>query len=92
MARGGNMIVTLVAQTKNFSKGLTGAAKVAQNFGRAVGSAMNFALGAIGLLAGALFTFLPNFIKMGEEARKSELRLANVAKQMGLFEIGRAHV
>jgi hypothetical protein len=46
---------------------------------------MKFALGAIGLLAGALFTFLPNFIRMGEEARKSELRLANVAKQMGLF-------
>jgi hypothetical protein len=46
---------------------------------------MNMALGAIGLLAGAIFMFLPNFIKMGEEARKSELRLANVAKQMGLF-------
>jgi len=85
MARGGNMIVTLVAQTKNFSKGLQNAGTTAQKFGRAVGSAMNFALGAIGLLAGAIFMFLPNFIKMGEEARKSELRLANVAKQMGLF-------
>ena len=85
MARGGNMIVTLVAQTKNFSKGLQNAGTTAQKFGRVVGGAMNMALGAIGLLAGAIFMFLPNFIKMGEEARKSELRLANVAKQMGLF-------
>ena len=85
MARGGNMIVTLVAQTKNFSKGLRNAGTTAQKFGRVVGGAMNMALGAIGLLAGAIFMFLPNFIKMGEEARKSELRLANVAKQMGLF-------
>jgi hypothetical protein len=79
------MIVTLVAQTKNFSKGLQNAGTTAQKFGRVVGGAMNMALGAIGLLAGAIFMFLPNFIKMGEEARKSELRLANVAKQMGLF-------
>ena len=85
MARGGNMIVTLVANTKRFSKGLQGAGTTAQKFGRVVGGAMNMALGAIGLLAGAIFMFLPNFIKMGEEARKSELRLANVAKQMGLF-------
>ena len=85
MARGGNMIVTLVANTKRFSKGLQSAGTTAQKFGRVVGGAMNMALGAIGLLAGAIFMFLPNFIKMGEEARKSELRLANVAKQMGLF-------
>jgi methyl-accepting chemotaxis protein len=85
MARGGNMIVTLVAQTKNFSKGLQNAGKTAQGFGRVVGGAMNMALGAIGLLATSIIMFLPNFIKMGEEARKSELKLANVAKQMGLF-------
>jgi hypothetical protein len=85
MARGGNMIVTLVAQTKRFQDGLSDAAKRAQMFGSAVGTAMNAALGAIGLLVGAIVLFLPNFIKMGEEARKSELRLGNVAKQMGLF-------
>jgi hypothetical protein len=85
MARGGNMIVTLVAQTKNFSKGLQNAGTATQKFGRAVGGAMKFALSAIGLLAGAIIMFLPNFIKMGEEARKSELRLGNIAKQMKLF-------
>jgi hypothetical protein len=85
MARGGNMIVTLVAQTKRFQDGLSDAAKRAQLFGSVVGSAMNAALGAIGLLVGSIAFFLPNFIKMGEEARKSELRLGNVAKQMGLF-------
>jgi methyl-accepting chemotaxis protein len=79
------MIVTLVAQTKNFSKGLQNAGTATQKFGRAVGGAMNMALGAIGLLATSIIMFLPNFIKMGEEARKSELKLANVAKQMGLF-------
>ena len=79
------MIVTLVAQTKKFQDGLSDAGKRAQTFGSIVGGAMNFALGAIGLLVGAIVMFLPNFIKMGEEARKSELRLGNVAKQMGLF-------
>lgn len=85
MAGRGNMIVTLVAQTKKFQDGLRDAGKKAQTFGSVMGSAMNVALGALGLLAGAVFMFLPNFIKMGEEARKSELRLGNVAKQMGLF-------
>ena len=85
MATRGNMIVTLVAQTKKFQDGLSDAGKRAQTFGSVVGGAMNLALGALGLLAGALIMFLPNFIKMGEEARKSELRLGNVAKQMGLF-------
>ena len=85
MARTGNMIVTLVAQTKNFSNNLRNAGKSALTFGSVLKTGMGLALGAIGALAGALFTFLPNFIKMGEEARKSELRLGNIAKQMGLF-------
>ncbi len=84
MARG-NMIVTLVAQTKSFSQNLQKAGKSALTFGSVLKAGMGLALGAIGALAGALFTFLPNFIKMGEEARKSELRLGNIAKQMGLF-------
>jgi hypothetical protein len=79
------MIVTLVAQTKKFQDGLFDAGKRARGFGAVVGSAMNMAMGALGMLAGALVFFLPNFIKMGEEARKSELRLSNIAKQMNLF-------
>lgn len=79
------MIVTLVAQTKRFQDGLRDAGTRARTFGAVVGSAMNMALGALGLLAGAIIMFLPNFIKMGEEARKSELRLGNIAKQMGIF-------
>lgn len=81
----GNMIVTLVAQTKKFQDGLRDAGERAKGFGQVVGGAMNIAMGAIGLLAGAIVMFLPNFIKMGEEARKSELRLGNIAKQMGIF-------
>jgi len=85
MAKSGNMIVTLVAQTKKFQDGLQDAGKRAKTFGSVMGSAMNVALGALGLLASAIFMFLPNFIKMGEESRKAELRLQNIAKQMGLF-------
>lgn len=84
MARG-NMIVTLVAQTKNFSNNLQKAGKSALTFGSVLKTGMGLAFGAIAAVAGAIFAFLPNFIKMGEEARKSERRLENIAKQMGLF-------
>jgi hypothetical protein len=79
------MIVTLVAQTKSFSQGLQKAGKSALTFGSVLKTGMSLAFGAITALAGALFAFLPNFIRMGEEARKSELRLTNIATQMGLF-------
>jgi hypothetical protein len=79
------MIVTLVANSKKFTDGLKSAGDGAKTFGAVVGGAMNLALGAIGLLASAVFLFLPNFIRMGEEARKSELRLASIAKTTGLF-------
>jgi hypothetical protein len=46
---------------------------------------MSAVAGAFLAVAGAIIMFLPNFIKMGEEARKSERRLENIAKQMGLF-------
>lgn len=81
----GNMILTLVAQTKGWASGLKNASRNAMDFGDVVGKAMKFTAGAILAALGALLMFLPNFIKMGEEARKSELRLGNIAKQMGLF-------
>jgi len=81
----GNMILTLVANTKLWSKNMGRAGREAMTFGKVVRSGIGLAMGAIAALGSALFFFLPNFIKMGEEARKSELKLANVAKQMGLF-------
>lgn len=81
----GNMVLTLVAQTKSWALGLKNASRNAKDFGDIVGKAMKFTAGAILAAVGALLLFLPNFIKMGEEARKSELRLGNIAKQMGLF-------
>lgn len=84
MARG-NMIVTLVAQTKRFSNDLKNAGKSALTFGSVLKTGFGIAISAIGALAGAFFTFLPNLISMAEESRKSERRLANVAKQMDLF-------
>lgn len=84
MARG-NMIVTLVAQTKKFSDGLKSAGDKAVSFGSIVKGGIGVALGAVALLGTAVIRFLPDFIKMGEEARKSELRLANIADTMGIF-------
>jgi hypothetical protein len=81
----GNMILTLVAQTTNWAKGLKKAAGQAVTFGSVVkGVAQAVSTAFLGI-AGAVVLFLPNFIKMGEEARKSERRLANIATNMGLF-------
>lgn len=85
MARG-NMILTLVASTKSWAKGLKNAARDAVTFGsvmKGVGQAVSAAFLGI---AGAIVFFLPNFLKMGEEARKSERRLKNIAENTGLFE------
>lgn len=84
MARG-NMVVTLVAQTKRFSNDLRNAGKSALTFGSVLKSGFGLALGAITALGGALLGFLPNLVRMADEARKSELRLANIAKRMDLF-------
>lgn len=81
----GNMILTLVAQTTNWAKGLKRASVEAETFGSRVGKVMR-AIGSAFLGAGlAIISFLPNFIKMGEEARKSERRLQNIAENTGLF-------
>lgn len=81
----GNMILTLVANTQKWSKGMRSASDDSLTFGKVVKMGVGMALGALTALTGALIFFLPNFIKMGEEARKSELRLANIATQMGVF-------
>lgn len=81
----GNMILTLVADTSKWSKNMKRASDDSLTFGKVVKMGTTMAMGAITALTGALFFFLPNFIKMGEEARKSELRLANIATQMALF-------
>lgn len=81
----GNMILTLVAQTTKWASGLKKASKDAVTFGsvvRTVGQTVSTAFLGI---AGAVLLFLPNFIKMGEEARKSERRLQNIAENTGLF-------
>jgi hypothetical protein len=81
----GNMVLTLVAQTSKWASGLKKASGDALTFGKLVRNAMSAVAGAFLAVAGAIIMFLPNFIKMGEEARKSERRLENIAKQMGLF-------
>jgi len=81
----GNMVLTLVAQTRGFSKNIRNAGKDILSFGSIAKSGFGLAIAAIGGLATALFTFIPNLVAMAEESRKSELRLGNIAKQMGLF-------
>jgi hypothetical protein len=82
----GNMILTLVAQVDKWKSGLFKAGKDAKTFGSVVrGVATSVSTAFLGI-AGAVLLFLPNFIKMGEEARKSERRLQNIAENTGLFE------
>jgi hypothetical protein len=82
----GNMILTLVAQTKQWAGGLKKAAQQTLTFGSIVKNTMRAVSTAFLGVAGAIVLFLPNFIKMGEEARKSERRLKQVADNTGLFE------
>lgn len=81
----GNMILTLVARTKGFSKNLQDAGRKASGFGKVVGVGIGLAISAIAALGTAIITVIPNLVGMAEAARKSELRLGNIAKQMGLF-------
>lgn len=82
----GNMILTLVARADKWKDGLVKAAKQTTTFGALVGNTMKAVSAAFLGVAGALVLFLPNFIKMGEEARKSERRLKQIADNTGLFE------
>lgn len=82
----GNMILTLVAQASGFAKGLKKASKDALTFGSVVKSMARGISTAFLGITGAVLLFLPNFIKMGEEARKSERRLQAVAENTGLFD------
>lgn len=84
MARG-NMIVTLVANTKRFSAGLKRAGGDILTFGNVAKAGMGLAVAGIGMAATAIISFVPNLVKMAEESRKSERRLENIAGQMGVF-------
>lgn len=82
----GNMVLTLVAQTKKWASGLKKASQDAVTFGSVVKNVGRAVSTAFLGIAGAVLLFLPNFIKMGEEARKSERRLKQIADNTGLFE------
>lgn len=82
----GNMILTLVARADKWAQGLKNAGKQAVTFGSIVRGAMTAVTSAFLAVGGAILFFLPNFIKMGEEARKSERRLKNIADNTGLFD------
>lgn len=77
-----NMIVTLVANTTKFNSGLRKAGAATNSFG----SIAKKGLAAVGValagLAIAAARFVPDLIRMGVEARKADIRLEYVAKNM----------
>ena len=82
---GGNMMVTLTAQTSQFQKGMRQSATAVDKFGKVAG-----AVGKVGLLAvvtaiGAIANLVPDLIAMGDESRRADLRLQSLAETSGLF-------
>lgn len=77
-----NMIVTLVANTTKFNSGLRKAGAATNSFG----SIAKKGLAAVGValagLAIAAARFVPDLVRMGVEARKADIRLEYVAKNM----------
>jgi hypothetical protein len=78
----GNMIVTLVAQTRKWSSGLQRAAKDTNSFSRI--ATKGFALAGTALLAigTALARVIPNLAKMGAESRKADVQLRFMLENM----------
>jgi hypothetical protein len=81
----GNMMVTLTAQTSNFQRGMRKAGDSVDKFGKlALGIG---GLGVTAILSGiaALANFIPDVVAMGEEARKADRKLRQLADTSGVF-------
>lgn len=78
----GNMIVTLVAQTRKWSSGLQRAGKDTQSFGKI--ATRGFALAGSALLAigTALARVIPSLANMGAESRKADVQLRFMLENM----------
>jgi len=78
----GNMIVTLVAQTKKWSSGLQKAARDTTSFGSFAQRGFGLAAGALASLTYSLFRAIPMLAQMGAESRKADIQLKFMIENM----------
>jgi hypothetical protein len=78
----GNMIVTLVAQTRRWSSGLQRAGRDSLTFGKV--AMRGFQMGAAGLIAltASLARVIPAIANMGAESRKADIQLRFMLENM----------
>lgn len=83
-----NMIVTLLANTTGYAKGLQKAVGQTNSFGRLASASFKMVGGALLALGVAVARFIPDLIKLGVESRQADIRLKYVAQNM--VGLGRA--
>lgn len=81
----GNMMVTLTAQTTQFQRGMRNASSTVDKFGKV--AKLVGGLGLAAILGGitAIANFIPNVVAMGEESRKADRKLRQLADTAGVF-------
>jgi hypothetical protein len=77
-----NMVVTVVANTTKFSSGMRKAAQQTTSFGAFAKRGFGIAAGAVVGLGIAMVKLVPEFLNLGLEARKAEVRLTYMARNM----------
>jgi hypothetical protein len=78
----GNMIVTLVAQTRRWSSGLSRAARDTDSFGKKAMRGFSMAAGALIGLTASLARVIPNLANMGAESRRADIQLRFMLENM----------
>lgn len=81
----GNMMVTLTAQTTQFQRGMRNASSTVDKFGKVAKLVGGVGLAAILGGIAAVANFIPEVIAMGEESRKADRKLRQLADTAGVF-------
>jgi hypothetical protein len=78
----GNMIVTLVANTRRWSSGLQRAGRDTTSFGRVVSRGLQIGAAALIGLVASLSRVVPALLSMGAESRKADIQLRFLLENM----------
>jgi hypothetical protein len=78
----GNMIVTLVANTRKWSSGLQRAGRDTTSFGRVVSRGLQIGAAALIGLVASLSRIVPALLNMGAESRKADVQLRFLLENM----------
>lgn len=78
----GNMIVTLVANTRKWSSGLQRAGRDTTSFGRVVSAGLKIGAAALLGLVASLGRIVPALLSMGAESRKADVQLRFLLENM----------